>query len=149
MRQCAGLLPSPLAAYNLCCVRRDGGRIDATPALQIGRLYWELGSAHEKSAASIASRSRIRLDASREPDRVSIACPGGHVGTTSNIKACRRVTTAVDRLPAYARALARFLQPTLAGVSGLPLTALPGTAGSRQFLNGRSRLSATGVIVSL
>ena len=98
MRQCAGLLPLPLAAYNLCCVRRDGGRIDATPALQIGRLYWELGSAHEKSAASIASRSRFRLDVSREPDRISIACPGGHVGTTNNSKACRRLSPAVDRL---------------------------------------------------
>jgi hypothetical protein len=78
-----------LAAYNLWCVRRDRGRIDAT------RIADRAPSPTSRLRAG--EIRRLKLDAFREPDR-SIACPGGHVGTTNKSKASRRSTTAVDRL---------------------------------------------------
>jgi hypothetical protein len=83
------LPPLPLAAYNLWCARRDRGRIDAT----------RIADRAPSPTSRLRAREirRLKLDAFREPDR-SIACPGGHVGTTNKSKASRRLTTAVDRL---------------------------------------------------
>jgi len=56
----------PLTDYNLQCVRRDRGRIDATRIADRARSPASTLPAR-KLEASIASGSRIRRDASREP----------------------------------------------------------------------------------
>jgi hypothetical protein len=70
------------------------------------------------------------------------------VGITNNRKTCRRLATAVDRLRLVPERQLGFFNRWLVYM-GFLVTALPGPAGCRQFLHGRSRLSATGVIVLL
>jgi hypothetical protein len=70
------------------------------------------------------------------------------VGITNNRKTCRRLTTAVDRLRLAPERQLGFFNRWLEYL-GFLVTALPGLAGCRQFLHGRSRLCAMGMIVLL